>query len=78
VVDAGFRVVLKLIIRWIRPLIRSGRFITFGDVYSFFMDPGSAVQPYLVMLSRVKHVYKLCFKYCMLLAFHIWIISCGG
>jgi hypothetical protein len=32
------------------------------------MDPDSAVQPYSVMLSRVKLVYKLCFKYCMLLA----------
>jgi hypothetical protein len=78
VVDAGFRVVLKLVIRWIKSLIQSDRFIIFGDVCSFFMDPDSAVQPYSVMLSRVKRVYKLCFKYCMLLAFHISIISCGG
>jgi hypothetical protein len=77
-VDVGFRVVLKLIIQWIWPLIRSGRFIIFGDVCSFFMDPDSALQPYSVVLSRVKHVYKLCFKYCMLLDFHIWIVSCGG
>jgi hypothetical protein len=51
--------------------IQSDRFIFFGNVCSFFMDPDSAVQPYSVMLSWVKHVYKLCFKYCMLLAFHI-------
>jgi hypothetical protein len=70
-VDAGFRVVLKLVIRWIRSLIQSDRFIIFGDFCSFFMDPDSAVQLYSVMLSRVKRVYKLCFKYCMLLAFHI-------
>jgi hypothetical protein len=70
-VDAGFRVVLKLVTRWIRSLIQSDRFIIFSDVCSFSMDPDSAVQPYSVMLSRVKRVYKLCFKYCMLLAFRI-------
>jgi hypothetical protein len=70
-VDAGFWVVLKLIIRWIRFLIQSDRFIIFGDVCSFFMDLDSAVQPYSVMLSRVKRVYKLCFNHCVLLAFHI-------
>jgi hypothetical protein len=61
-VDAGFWVVLKLIIRWIRLLFQPDRFIIVGDVCSFFMDPDSAVQPYSVMLSRVKRVYKLCFK----------------
>jgi hypothetical protein len=71
VVDASFWVVLKLIIRWIRFLFQSDRFIIVGDVCSFFMDPDSAVQPYSVMLSRVKRAYKLCFKYCMLLSFHI-------
>jgi hypothetical protein len=70
-VDAGFWVVLKLIIWWIRSLIQSDRFAILGNACSFFMDPDSAVQPYSVMLSRVKRVYKLCFKYCMLLAFHI-------
>jgi hypothetical protein len=58
-VDAGFWVVLELVIRWIRFLIQSDRFICSGNVRSFFMDPDSAVQPYSVMLSRVKHVYKL-------------------
>jgi hypothetical protein len=70
-VDAGFWVVLKLIIRWIRFLIQSDRFIIFGDVCSFSMDPDSAVQLYSVMLSRAKRVYKLCFKQRVLLAFHI-------
>jgi hypothetical protein len=70
-VDAGFRVVLELIIRWIRFLIQSDRFIIFGNVCSFSMDLDSAVQPYSVMLSRVKRVYKSCFKQHMLLAFHI-------
>jgi hypothetical protein len=70
-VDAGFWVVLELIIRWIRSLIQSDRFIVFGNVRSFSMDPDSVVQPYSVMLSRVKRVYKLCLKHCMLLAFHI-------
>jgi hypothetical protein len=71
-VDAGFWVVLELIIQWIRFLIQSDRFIIFGNVCSFSMDPDSAaVQPYSVMLSRVKRVYKLCFKQCVLLAFHI-------
>jgi hypothetical protein len=69
---------LKLIIRWIRSLIQSDRFAIFGNVCSFFMDPDSAVQPYSVMLSQVKRVYKLRFKRCMLLALHIWIVSCGG
>jgi hypothetical protein len=77
-VDAGFWVDLELIIRWIRFLIQSDRFIIFGNVCSFFMDTDSAVQPYSVMLSRVKRVYKLCFKKRVLLAFHIWIVSCGG
>jgi hypothetical protein len=71
VVDASFWVVLELVIRWIRFLIQSDRFILFGNVRSFFMDPDSAVQLYSVMLSRVKRVYKLCLKYCVLLAFHI-------
>jgi hypothetical protein len=70
-VDAGFWVVLELFIRWIRFLIQSDRFIMFGNVCSFSMDPESAVQPHSVMLSRVKHVYKLCFKQRVLLAFHI-------
>jgi hypothetical protein len=35
------------------------------------MDPDLAIQPYSVMLSRVKRVYKLCFKQRVLLAFHI-------
>jgi hypothetical protein len=61
-VDAGFWVVLELIIRWIRFLIQSDRFIIFGNVCSFSMDPDSAVQLYSVMLSRAKRVYKLCFK----------------
>jgi hypothetical protein len=61
-VDVGFWVVLELIIRWIRFLIQSDRFIIFGDVCSFFMDPDSAVRLHSVMLSRVKRVYKLCFK----------------
>jgi hypothetical protein len=69
--DAGFRVVFKLIIWWIGFLIQSDRFIIFGDVFSFLMDPDSAVQPYSVMLSRVKRVYMLRFKQCVLLAFHI-------
>jgi hypothetical protein len=77
-VDAGFWVVLERIIRWIRSLIQSDRFIVFGNVCSFSMDPDSAVQPYSVMLSRVKRVYKLCFNRCVLLAFHIYIVSCGG
>jgi hypothetical protein len=51
VVDAGFWVVLELVIRWIRFLLQSDRFILFGNVCSFFMDPDSAVQPYSVMLS---------------------------
>jgi hypothetical protein len=33
------------------------------------MDPDSAVQPFSVMLSRVKRVYKLCFKQRVLLSF---------
>jgi hypothetical protein len=33
------------------------------------MDPDSAVQPYSIMLSRVKHVYKLCIKHCVLFSF---------
>jgi hypothetical protein len=70
-VDAGFWVVLELIIQWIRFLIHSDRFIISGNVCSFSMDPDSAVQPYSVMLSRVKRVYKLCFKQHVLLAFHI-------
>jgi hypothetical protein len=70
-VDAGFWVVLELIIRWIRFLIQSDRFIIFGNVCSFFMDPDSAVQPYSVMFSRVKRVYMLCLKQRMLLDFHI-------
>jgi ribosomal protein S27AE len=73
-----FWVVLELIIRWIRFLIQSDRFIIFGNVCSFSMDPDSTVQPYSVMLSRVKRVYKLCFKQRVLLAFHIYIESCGG
>jgi hypothetical protein len=70
-VDAGFWVVLELIIRWIRFLIQSDRFIAFGNVCFFSMDPNSAVQPYSVKLSGVKRVYKLCFEQRMLLAFHI-------
>jgi hypothetical protein len=70
-VDAGFWVVLELIIWWIRFLIQSDRFIIFGNVCSFSMDPDSAVQPHSVMLSRVKRVYKLCFKQRVLLSFHI-------
>jgi hypothetical protein len=50
-VDVGFWVILKLVIRWIRSLIQSDRFAIVGNVYSFFMDPDSAVQPYSVMLS---------------------------
>jgi hypothetical protein len=53
-VDAGFWVVLKLIIRWISILIQSDRFDIFGNVCSFSMDPDSAVQLYSVMLSRVN------------------------
>jgi hypothetical protein len=71
VVDAGFWVVLELIIRWIRFLIQSDRFIVFGNVCSFSMDPDSVVQPYSVMLSRIKHAYKLCSNHCVLLAFQI-------
>jgi hypothetical protein len=71
VVDAGSWVVLELIIRWIRSLIQSERFIVFSNVCSFSMDLDSVVQPYSVMLSRVKRVYKLCFNHCVLLAFHI-------
>jgi hypothetical protein len=70
-VDAGFWVVLELIIRWIGFLIRSDRFIIFGNVCSFFMDPDLVVQPYSVMLSQVKRVYRLCLKKRVLLAFHI-------
>jgi hypothetical protein len=70
-VDAGFWVVLELIIRWIRPLIQSDRFIVLGNVCSFSMDPDSVVQLYSVMLSRVKRAYKLCFNHYVLLAFHI-------
>jgi hypothetical protein len=36
------------------------------------MDPDSAVQPYSVMLSRVKHVYKLCFKQHVLSIFRLY------
>jgi hypothetical protein len=46
----------------IRFLIQSDRFIIIGNVCSFSMDPDSAVQPYSVMLSQAKRVYKLCFK----------------
>jgi hypothetical protein len=53
-VDAGFWFVLELIIRWIRFLIQSDRFIIFGNVCSFSMDPDSAVQQYSVMLSRAN------------------------
>jgi hypothetical protein len=70
-VDAGFWVVLELVIRWIRFLTQSDRFILFGNVRSFFMDPDSAIQLYSVMLSRVKRVYKLCLKYRVLLVFRI-------
>jgi hypothetical protein len=44
-VDAGFWVVLELVIRWIRFSNQSDRFILLGNVPSFFMDPESAVQP---------------------------------
>jgi hypothetical protein len=52
-------------------VIQSDRLIIFDNACSFSMDPDSAVQPYSVMLSRVKHVHKLCFKQRVLLAFHI-------
>jgi hypothetical protein len=49
--------------------IQSDRSILFGNVCSFFMDPDSVVQPHSVMLSWVKRVHKLCFKYCVLFSF---------
>jgi hypothetical protein len=42
------------------------------------MEPESAVQLYSAVLPRVKHVHKLVFKQCMLLAFYVKIVSCGG
>jgi hypothetical protein len=53
-VDAGFRVALELIIRWIRFSNQSDRFILLGNVRSFFMDPESAVQPCSVMIFMSK------------------------
>jgi hypothetical protein len=57
--------------KWMRSLIQSDRFIIFGNVCSFSMDPDPVVQPYSVMLSRVKRAYKSCFKQRVLLSFHI-------
>jgi hypothetical protein len=50
-VDAGFWVVLELIIRWIRFRIQSGRFIVFDNVCSFSTEPDLAVLLYSVVLS---------------------------
>jgi hypothetical protein len=48
-VDAGFWVVLELIIWWIRFRIQSYRFIIFGNVCSFSTEPDSAVFGYATM-----------------------------
>jgi hypothetical protein len=61
-VDAGFWVVLELIIRWFR-----FRFNLIDLSYLVMFVPSPRIpirlfQPYSVMLSRVKRVYELCFK----------------
>jgi hypothetical protein len=61
-VDAGFWVVLEIIIRWIRFRFN---LIDLSSLVMFFPSswiPIRLFKPYSVVLSRVKRVCGLCFK----------------
>ena len=57
-VDAGFWVVLELVIRWTRVLFNLIDLIVLSNVCSFLTDPDSAGQPHSVMLTRVRCAHE--------------------